>query len=401
MQKPEEGLAPAGLKPPTFSRKRLIVHVMYSFGIGGLENVIVQLINTLPSDRYDHVVLSLTTVSDFKNRITRDDVRFVELHKAAGHAFSLYPKIYQILRALKPAVVHTCNLAALEIVPIAALAGVPLRVHAEHGWDAHDPDGTNPRYQWLRRAYRPFVSRYVAVSKDIQVYLHRRVGIPDSKIVLIANGVDTDVFTPHAGAGTVVRDLPFDPAIHWLIGCVGRLQTVKNQPLLVRAFLRVLADHPDASERLRLVIVGDGPLRADIEVLLKDAGKSHLVWLAGARSDVADVMKMFHCFVLPSQAEGTSCTLQEAMATGLPIVATAVGGTPDLVADGLNGLLVPSGDEAALANAIWQLYSVPDVALKMQSANREKAISKFALSGMIVSYCRIFDGASLHLMERA
>ncbi len=401
MQKPEEGVAPAGLKPPTSSRKRLIVHVMYSFGIGGLENVIVQLINTLPSDRYDHVVLSLTTVSDFKNRITRDDVRFVELHKAAGHAFSLYPKIYQILRALKPAVVHTCNLAALEIVPIAALAGVPLRVHAEHGWDAHDPDGTNPRYQWLRRAYRPFVSRYVAVSKDIQGYLHRRVGIPNSKIVLIANGVDTDVFTPHAGAGTVVRDLPFDPAIHWLIGCVGRLQTVKNQPLLVRAFLRVLADHPDASERLRLVIVGDGPLRADIEVLLKDAGKSHLVWLAGARSDVADVMKMFHCFVLPSQAEGTSCTLQEAMATGLPIVATAVGGTPDLVADGLNGLLVPSGDEAALANAIWQLYSVPDVALKMQSANREKAISKFALSGMIVSYCRIFDGASLHLMERA
>lgn len=401
MQKPEEGVAPAGFKPPTSSRKRLIVHVMYSFGIGGLENVIVQLINTLPSDRYDHVVLSLTTVSDFKNRITRDDVRFVELHKAAGHAFSLYPKIYQILRALKPAVVHTCNLAALEIVPIAALAGVPLRVHAEHGWDAHDPDGTNPRYQWLRRAYRPFVSRYVAVSKDIQGYLHRRVGIPNSKIVLIANGVDTDVFTPHAGAGTVVRDLPFDPAIHWLIGCVGRLQTVKNQPLLVRAFLRVLADHPDASERLRLVIVGDGPLRADIEVLLKDAGKSHLVWLAGARSDVADVMKMFHCFVLPSQAEGTSCTLQEAMATGLPIVATAVGGTPDLVADGLNGLLVPSGDEAALANAIWQLYSVPDVALKMQSANRETAISKFALSGMIVSYCRIFDGASLHLMERA
>ena len=401
MQKPEDGVASAGLKPPTSSRKRLIVHVMYSFGIGGLENVIVQLINTLPSDRYDHVVLSLTTVSDFKNRITRDDVRFVELHKAAGHAFSLYPKIYQILRALKPAVVHTSNLAALEIVPIAALAGVPLRVHAEHGWDAHDPDGTNPRYQWLRRAYRPFVSRYVAVSKDIQGYLHRRVGIPNSKIVLIANGVDTDVFTPHAGAGTVVRDLPFDPAIHWLIGCVGRLQTVKNQPLLVRAFLRVLADHPDASERLRLVIVGDGPLRADIEVLLKDAGKSHLVWLAGARSDVADVMKMFHCFVLPSQAEGTSCTLQEAMATGLPIVATAVGGTPDLVADGLNGLLVPSGDEAALANAIWQLYSVPDVALKMQSANREKAISKFALSGMIVSYCRIFDGASLHLMERA
>ena len=100
----------------TSLRKRRIVHVMYSFGIGGLENVIVQLINGLPADRYDHVVLSLTAVGDFKHRIQREDVQFIELHKPPGHAFALYPRIYKLLRSLQPDAVHTCNLAALEIV---------------------------------------------------------------------------------------------------------------------------------------------------------------------------------------------------------------------------------------------------------------------------------------------
>lgn len=364
---------------------------MYSFGIGGLENVIVQLINELPSDQFDHVVLSLTSISDFKNRIVRNDVRFIELHKPSGHALALYPKIFQLLRALKPAVVHTCNLAALEIVPIAMLAGVPIRVHAEHGWDAHDPDGSNPRYQWLRKVYRPFVSRYVAVSKDIESYLLQRIGIPKKKVHLIANGVNTEIFSPSSEPMKLVSGLPFDPAVDWLVGCVGRLQTVKNQPLLIKSFLRLLTEHPQARKRMRLIVIGEGPLRTEIEGLLKESGDSHLVWLAGARNDVATIMKSLDCFVLPSQAEGTSCTLQEAMATGLPIVATAVGGTPDLVKDGANGYLVSSGDEKALAEAIWRTYSNPEIASNMRIANREKAIAEFALSGMVASYGQIFS----------
>src|SRR5574343_1765859 len=117
--------------------RRHIVHIVYSFSIGGLENVIVQLINGLPADEFEHTVLSLTTISDFKTRITRPDVKFIALNKPPGHAIPLYPKIYRLLRQLKPDVVHTCNLAALEIIPIAWLAGVKTRIHAEHGWDAH------------------------------------------------------------------------------------------------------------------------------------------------------------------------------------------------------------------------------------------------------------------------
>ena len=379
----------------TAPRRLCIVHVVYSFSVGGLENVIVQLINQLPADRFEHVVLSLTTIGDFKNRIAQQGVRFIELHKPPGHAVALYPKIYQLLRVIKPDVVHSCNLAALEIVPLCWLARVPLRIHAEHGWDAHDPQGINPRYQRLRRAYKPFVSHYVAVSKDLDDYLERAIGVPQFRRSLITNGVDTQAFLPAQGAPSAVPGCPFVLGENWLLGTVGRLQSVKNQPLLVRAFVRLLQDHPEAAIRMRLVVVGEGPLRAEIETLLADANVSHLAWLAGARDDVADVLRMLNCFVLPSQAEGTSCTLQEAMACGLPVVATAVGGTPDLLKHGESGFLVDSDDEAAMANAIWALYTDKAKTLRLAQTARDWALQNFGLDAMVHSYESLFSGRLL------
>lgn len=370
-----------------------IVHVVYSFAIGGLENVIVQLINRLPAAQFSHTVLSLTTISDFKNRITQPGVQFIELHKPPGHAFALYPRIYRLLRQLKPDVVHTCNLAALEITPLAWLARVPLRVHAEHGWDAHDPHGANPRYRTLRKLYKPFVSQYVAVSKDLDNYLANAIRVPPTRHRLIANGVDTDTFappqntlsTPAAPAGC-----PFTPGKHWLIGTVGRLQTVKNQPLLVRAFVELLQNHPEAAHTARLVIVGEGPLRQQVEAILAQAGLRHLAWLAGARDDVAAIMRTLNCFVLPSQAEGTSCTLQEAMASGLPVVATAVGGTPDLVEEGVTGYLVPSDNVDAMARAIWRCYGGADQLQTFGQTARARALAQFGLDGMVKQYEALF-----------
>ena len=372
-------------------RRRRVVHVVYSFSIGGLENVIVQLINRLPADEFEHIVLSLTTISDFKDRITQPGVQFIALNKPSGHAIPLYPRIYKLLRQLKPDIVHTCNLAALEIAPLAWLARVPLRIHAEHGWDAHDPNGSNPRYRKLRKIYTPFVSHYVAVSRDIDDYLAQAIGIPPKRHSLIANGVDTDTFSPKGHAPASVPGCPFVPGEHWLMGTVGRLQTVKNQPLLARAFVKLIKDHPEAALRIRLVIVGEGGLRADIESILATAGLQHLAWMAGARNDVAQIMQALDCFVLPSQAEGTSCTLQEAMACGLPVVATAVGGTPDLVEEGMTGHLVPSEDAQAMANALWRCYSEPETAARYGQTARARALVHFGLAGMIDRYRSLFS----------
>ncbi|MGD9773062.1 TIGR03088 family PEP-CTERM/XrtA system glycosyltransferase [Diaphorobacter sp.] len=368
-----------------------IVHVVYGFGVGGLENVIVQLINRLPAARFEHVVLALTTVSEFRQRIVHPDVRFIALHKPPGHAIALYPRLYRQLRQLRPQVLHTCNLAALEVVPLAWLARVPLRVHAEHGWDAHDPHGRNPRYQRLRRLYRPFVSHYVAVSRDLDDYLGLAVGVPPRRRSLIANGVDTDTFAPAHGARQAVPGCPFQPGWHWLVGTVGRLQTVKNQPLLARAFVRALRENPAMRDTARLVIVGEGPLRAEVEQVLAGAGMADLAWLPGARHDVADVLRSLDLFVLPSQAEGTSCTLQEAMACGLPVVATAVGGTPDLVREGVTGHLVAPDDEVALARALVQAFSCPGDAARQGRAARDEAVQRFGLRGMLRQYQQLFD----------
>lgn len=376
-------------------RRRRIVHVVCSFSVGGLENVIVQLINRLPAGGFEHVVLSLITVSEFKHRITQTAVDFIELH-TPRHAVLLYLRIYNLLRDLKPNVVHTCNLAALEITPLAWLARVQLRIQAERGWDAHDPHGQNPRYQRPRRLCKPFVSHYVAVSEDLNEYLAQAIGVPARRRSHIANGVDTQTFAPSLrGVAQAVPGCPFVPGQHWIVGTVGRLQKVKNQSFLARAFVRFLEIHPEAKSHMRLVVVGAGPLLAEVEATLREGHVQHLAWLAGARDDVSDILRMLNCFVLISQTEGTSCTLQEAMVSGLLVVATEVGGTPEVVEEGITGLLIPSDGEDATAQTMWSMYTESTMARLFAQSARRQAVKKFGIDAMAHSYENLFAGQQL------
>jgi glycosyltransferase involved in cell wall biosynthesis len=161
--------------------------------------------------------------------------------------------------------------------------------------------------------------------------------------------------------------------------------------LLARAFVRLIRTRPDAAARLRLAVVGEGPLRSEVEAVLDEGGARHLAWLPGARDDVASILRHLDCFVLPSRAEGTSCTLQEAMASGLPAVATAVGGTPGLVREGATGYLVPPDDESALTDAIWRLATDPGCSASFGSAARQRALDDFALDGMVARYAMLFS----------
>ena len=129
----------------------LVAHVMYRFDVGGLENGIVNLINHMPEDAYRHAIISMTEITDFRQRIQRDDVEFIALKKKPGHSLWLYPKLYRLFKELKPAIVHTRNLGALELAVPAWAAGVPSRIHGEHGRDVGDLDGSSKKYQWVRR----------------------------------------------------------------------------------------------------------------------------------------------------------------------------------------------------------------------------------------------------------
>ena len=371
----------------------LVAHVVYRFDVGGLENGIVNLLNRMPAERYRHAVISLTDVTSFRHRVVRDDVEFFELRKPPGQGIKLFPRLYRLFRRTRPAIVHTRNLAALEASVPALFAGVPARVHGEHGRDVGDLDGSNRSYRFVRHLHRPFVTQYVALSQDLERYLVEAIGVAPRRIERIVNGVDTAKFAPAANPATrtTLAGCPFDTRASFVFGTVGRLQGVKNQALLARAFVRLLEIAPDLRSGVRLVIAGDGPARTEVADILARANASAMAWLPGSRDDVAQVLRGFDAFVLPSLAEGISNTILEAMASGLPVVATRVGGNAELVDDGATGALVPSGDVEALAQAMLRYAREPDLARSHGHAGRARAERLFSLDAMVAKYTALYD----------
>jgi sugar transferase (PEP-CTERM/EpsH1 system associated) len=373
----------------------LVAHVLYRFATGGLENGVVNLINHMLPGRFRHAVIALDSVDPaFAKRLQRPhEVRIEALHKPPGHAQRLYPRVWRLLREMRPAIVHTRNLAALELQVPAWAAGVPARLHGEHGWEVGDPTGQAAKPRWIRRLYRPFVQRWTAVSLDLRRYLVDRVGIPASRVEHLCNGVDVQRFAPQGDAPVPIPGGPFDPARHWIVGTVGRLSPVKNQAGLIDAFAHALDAAPAMRERARLVVAGDGPLRAELAARAQQKGLDGRVWFAGERRDVPAVLRGLHVFVLPSLGEGISNTILEAMASGVPVLATAVGGNPELVTPGHTGLIVPVDDAPALAAALSQTFADPATTRRWAAQARHDAEQRFSLDAMVERYARVYEQA--------
>jgi glycosyltransferase involved in cell wall biosynthesis len=408
----------------------LVAHLIYRLDIGGLETLLVDAINRMPAHKYRHAVICLTDYTEFAQRITRPGVELHALHKPPGLELGTHKRLFKLLRTMRPDVLHTYNLGSIEYHATALLAGVPVRVHAEHGRDASDPHGVNRKHNLLRRLLVPAIDRYVPVSRDLERWLHGVVGIPQAKVQLIDNGVDTERFRPATEASNEPWNAPAGPACGlaepscglaepscglaepscglaepscglaepscglgpFVIGTVGRLQDVKDQACLIDAFALLRAMLPEQRARLRLVLVGDGPLRERLAQRIAEAGLQDCAWLAGARSDVAPVMRSFSLFALSSIAEGTPVTMLEAMASGLPVVSTAVGGIPDLVADGVSGALVPPGDPQRLAEALAAYVRDEERTRRHGAAGRARIEQKYSVAAMLSAYVDLYDG---------
>ncbi|MET0963811.1 MAG: TIGR03088 family PEP-CTERM/XrtA system glycosyltransferase [Noviherbaspirillum sp.] len=359
----------------------LVVHLIYRFDFGGLETLVAECINRMPARQYRHAVVCLTGYTEFARKISRPDVEIIALDKPPGLALATHFKLWKLLRRLKPAVLHSYNLAAVEYACTAALAGVPVRVHAEHGRDAGDPHGLNRKHNLLRRGVTPFIDRYIPVSEDLQCWLRQVVGVPDAKTLMIANGVDTERFAPRVRAA---RD-------EFVIGTVGRIQDVKNHSGLIDAFVLLRQMLPAQRDRLRLSIVGDGPLMGMITEKVRAAGLQDVVWLPGSRTDIADLMAGFNVFALPSIAEGTPVTILEAMACGLPVVASRVGGIPEVVDHQATGLLVQPSDPVALAEALAVYAQDAQLAARHGAAGRMRVERSNSIAAMVAGYAGLYD----------
>lgn len=382
-------------KPPGGTREPpLVAHIVYRLDYGGLENGLVNIINRMPEGRYRHAIICLTRYSDFRKRIKRPDVQVFALDKREGKDLLAYWRLWRLLRRLRPAIVHTRNLAALDCVPVAFLAGVKGRVHGEHGRDIFDIDGQNKKYILLRRLCAPFVHTFIPMSRDLERWLERTVRIGTGKIRQIYNGVDTDRFHPPAGAREAPPDTAPADGGTFVIGTVGRMEPVKDPGTLIDAFAILVDAMGSAGARLRLVLVGDGPLRPALEQKVRDMGLATQVWFAGARNDVPAVLRRLDLFVLPSLAEGISNTILEAMASGLPVVATAVGGTPEIVSDGRTGTLVPPADAGEMARAMGRYAADRDLAQRHGREARARLENEFSLSEMVNRYLAVYDAVS-------
>ncbi|TFW19389.1 TIGR03088 family PEP-CTERM/XrtA system glycosyltransferase [Duganella callida] len=369
----------------------LVLHVIHHLQMGGLENGLVNLINHMPPSRYRHAIVCVEDYSDFRQRIRRPEVEVYALHRSRIGVWQMRKELYQLFRRLRPAIVHSRNMSGLDALLPARLAGVPCRVHGEHGWDVGDLKGERWKPTLLRRLHAPLVSGYVTVSRDLETYLAERVGIGRGRISQVYNGVDTDRFVPRPGRDLSALPDGFADEGCFIAGTVGRLQAVKDQATLVRAFAAVLKTAPDVAAGMRLVIVGDGALAQPLRALVEELGIGSQVWFAGASNDVPRIMAGFDVFVLPSLSEGISNTILEAMACGLPVLATAAGGNVELVQEDYSGRLFQPGDTRALGGLLTDYARTPALCRQHGEQARQAAVERFSLSAMVNNYMAVYE----------
>lgn len=299
-------------------------------------------------------------------------------------------RLYRAIRAGRYDVVHTHSSKAGVIGRIAAwLAGTPIIVHTAHGWsfNDHQPWHTYWLYVWLERLCARFSGAIVVVGRpDRTEGLTLRIGRPE-QYRLIRSGIEVTAYRDVAISREQARARLGLPGDAFVIGSVGRLCEQKAPLDLLEAFVPVARLRPEA----RLVFVGDGSQRAELEAAIAKAGLGARVVLAGLRRDVPELMRAFDVFALASRWEGLPRVFPQAMAAGLPIVATMVDGAPDVITPGVNGWLVQVGDMDTMAQRLGALAADPETARRMGAAGRAR-VDEFSAQRMVHELSALYSG---------
>lgn len=359
------------------------MHLIYRFDIGGLERVMVNCINAMQGHSFKHVVISLTDVSDFAKHL-HDSVAVYQLNKKPGKDLASHWRLFKLLRRIKPQILHTYNLAALEYHIVAKLAGVQGHIHAEHGRDNADPHGLNKKHNFLRKVLALFIHHFVAVSTDLAQWLDTTVGITQDKIILIRNGINTDDFYRRR----TIQDQKTDKTRRFIH--VARLDLVKDQANLIAAFAKLF--HTKATEQnIHLTIVGDGGEMEQLRQLAKQLKVIDYIEFTGARNDIAQLLAHADVFVLSSIAEGIPMTVLEAMAASLPIISTDVGGLAELITPDENGYLVEKQNTEQLSQAMENYVKAP--ALIEQHGEKSQVFieNNFSEKNMVNEYLMLYN----------
>lgn len=367
-----------------------VAHVVLSLDFGGMERIVVNLVREGQRRGQHCAVICLERPGHLALQAEMFGAPVYCIHKAPGLRPSTVGRIKRVLREFQPDVLHTHTPGGLLYAGRAArAAGVPLIVHTEHLNNTRHPSiGRLQRWRrtWLLWYAARCCSRFFCVSKDIAADLEAQRVVPGAKLGVLLNGIDTEQIARPTDAAALRRSLKI-PAQAPVIGSVGRLNPVKRQDLLIRSFARVRARFPEA----HLVVVGDGPARDTLNTLVAQLQLQDSVHLVGSQMEPERYLQIMDIFVLSSSLEGLPLVILEAWAVGLPVVASAVGGVPDLISHDRNGLLFPSGDEAALASLLGELLENPARARGLGAEARREVNERYSLRRMASDYETHYD----------
>lgn len=352
-----------------------VVHALLWLDPGGLERVVISLVREGVRLGQRVSVACLERPGELAGEIERAGAKVYCVNKRPGIRLGTVGRLRKLFEEIRPDVVHTHQIGALFYAgPAARRAGVPVVVHTEHG---KHYDGRR-KTCWLGWWAARYAQRYFCVSADIAAAVSSRRIAPAFKIEVVPNGIDTARYaqSSNACASREALGIPSDASV---VGTVGRLAEVKRQDVLLRAFARLHSG-------CHLVLVGDGPMRSELERLAAELGIRGRVHFAGYQSAPERFFHVMNVFALTSRSEGMPLAVLEAWAAGLPVVASRVGGIPELVAEGINGLMFEAGDEASLAIHLNQLLSHPEQALALGASGRHTVRSRFDVSVMAQRY---------------
>ncbi len=359
-----------------------VVHILSSFQVGGQERVAYDLAISQLRAGWRVTAVSLEPPPDGP---LADEFRAAGIGVARvarsrrGVDPVLILRLARWLRRHDAELVHTHNRMALIYgAPAGRLAGARM-VHTKHG---KNPKG-GTRLAAGKLAAR-CVDAFVAVSPVTATVARERNEVDERRLMVIQNGVELGRFHPDASARARVRRELGIAADAWVVGTVGRVAAEKNQALLVRAMAPLVG--PD----VRLIIAGDGPLMAQLSALVDTLGVAGFVHLLGVRRDVPEILNALDVFALSSDTEGLPLVVLEAMATGLPVVSTSVGGIPAVLDDGQTGFLVPARDEAALRDRVAALTADPAGSRACGDGARSAAITRYSADRMQRAYLELY-----------
>jgi len=365
-----------GIVNPKLSNKRFrLLQIVPSLGIGGAEKLVIELAKSINRKEFTVGVLVLEKKEGtfLEDELEGESIPTFFLNVRGGlHPLTIH-RVLHLFSIFKPDIIHT-HLKAIRYVLIPSkIARIPIHIHTIHSLAKQDTSMTH--HQWINRiAFKYLGVKPVSVSEYVARTVKEVYGVES---VVIYNGIPTEEYS-------ISSERPSDGEIRLLH--IGRIGQVKNHLLLVEAFSKAL----EKERRLRLILVGEGELRRKVEEKVEERRLEDRVDFLGWRSDIPYLLSNCDIFVLSSDFEGFGIVLIEAMAAGKPVVATRVGGVPEVVEDGVTGLLVPPRDASALAEAILRLAEDEVLRRKMGEKGKERAISRFDIRLVAREYERLY-----------